>query len=136
MLGLVTISHSFAFEIQIQKFMKKIYFILTVSLVFMAGQAAAQTIVTNQSTPVVSKTESDKKVVSSNRSVLSVNPNQPSVIDVNKSVQANQGAIGPNETLVVTPVVKTTVTKAQLELQSERGREYILAHPELYDVEK
>lgn len=116
--------------------MKKIYFALTVALVFMAGDAVAQTIVTTQSTPVVTTTESDKKVVPSNRSVLSVNPNQPSVIDVNKTEQTNQGAIGPNETLVVTPVVKTTITKAQLELQSERGREYILAHPELYDVEK
>lgn len=116
--------------------MKRIYLTLTAALVFMAGNAVAQTIVTNQSTPVVTTTESDKKVITNDRSVLSVNPAQPATIDVNKAVQTHQQAIRPTETLVVNPGVKTTITKAQLEVQSDRSRKYILAHPELYDIEK
>ena len=68
------------------------------------------------------------------------NTNQTKVTDLSKK----DAIVSKSETNMVTPqngnntnsITKTKITKEEWDNQSERGRQYILAHPELYIVEE
>jgi hypothetical protein len=115
------------------KFMNKIYSVMSITFLFFFGQITAQTIVTKEA-KVETQTVSKKTGISTDATqsnAISIQSHEAAKKTVTEEPVKSTTVVNPN-----VQVKKITITKEQLDLQSDRGREYILSHPELYIVEE
>jgi hypothetical protein len=106
---------------------------MSITFLFFFGQITAQTIVTKEA-KVETQTVSKKTGISTDATqsnAISIQSHEAAKKTLTEEPVKSTTVVNPN-----VQVKKITITKEQLDLQSDRGREYILSHPELYIVEE
>lgn len=110
------------------------------SMQTISAQSNTQSSTNTQAQTFPNKEDVTKPVSVKSRTVETNNQNvtdqNSKDVNVSTNQETNSSTTQIVKTIVVDGVTKTVISKESMNSQSERGRQYILAHPELYYVEE